>query len=105
MLSGKKAVVAAVTNRFSLGWGIAQALHTSGAQVLITYQGERVERADKQLAATLDGGLTAPLDVEHEDQMDALFDVIRRELGGLDVLVHAMAYAPGEAPRGSAARD
>ncbi len=83
MLSGKKAVVAAVTNRFSLGWGIAQALHGAGAQVLITYQGERTERSVRQLAETLPGMLVAPLDVLHDDQIDALFERAGAAMGGL----------------------
>jgi enoyl-[acyl-carrier protein] reductase I len=95
MLSGKKALVASVTNNFSLGWAIARALHAAGAEVMVTYQGERLERNVKKLAEDLPGCHTAPLDVTYDEQIDALFESVRQELGGLDILVHAMAYAPG----------
>ncbi len=101
LLAGKKAVVAAVTNRFSLGWGIARALHEAGAEVLITYQGERTERSVTKLAAELPGCRTAELDVQVEGQIEALMQTVQREMGGLDVLVHAMAFAPTEALSGS----
>ncbi len=95
MLSGKKALVASVTNKFSLGWAIAQALHAAGAEVMVTYQGERLERNVTKLAQELPGCRTAPLDVTFDEQIDALFETVRDEMGGLDLIVHAMAYAPG----------
>lgn len=97
MLSGKNALVVGVTNKFSLGWGIAQALHGAGARLLIGYQGERLERNVIQLAATLAGTVTAPVDANVDDQIDALFERVAQELGGLDILVHSIAYAPAEA--------
>jgi enoyl-[acyl-carrier protein] reductase I len=100
MLAGKKALVASVTNHRSLGWGIAQALHAAGAQLLVAYQGERTERTVKKLAETLPGTLTVCLDVVSDDQIDAAFALAEREMGGLDILVHAIAYAPGDALQG-----
>jgi enoyl-[acyl-carrier protein] reductase I len=95
MLSGKKALIAGVTNKFSLGWAIAQALHQAGATVMVTYVGERFERNVLKLVEELPGCLAAPLDVQYDEQIDALFMRVQRDLGGLDILIHAMAYAPG----------
>ena len=96
MLSGKTALVVGVANRFSLAWGIAQALHGAGARLMMSYQGERVERSAQQLAASLDGTLTGMMDANDDAQIDALFDRIQREMGGLDVLIHSVAWAPAE---------
>ena len=100
MLSGKNALVVGVTNKFSLAWGIAQALHGAGARLMISYFGERVERGALQLAATLDGTLSASMDANRDDQIDAVFERIEREMGGLDILIHSIAYAPAEALSG-----
>jgi enoyl-[acyl-carrier protein] reductase I len=96
MLANKTALVVGVLNRFSLAWGIAEALHGAGARLLLTYQGERTERSVVRLAQTLAGSVTAPLDVLDDQQIDAVFAQVQRDLGGLDILVHAVAYAPAD---------
>jgi enoyl-[acyl-carrier protein] reductase I len=101
LLANKIALVLGVTNRFSIAWPIAQALHREGAAIVFSYQGERVERSVRQLAGTLEGSIVAQCDVNEDDQIDALFAAIARDPGGLDVLVHSIAYAPAEALDGA----
>ncbi|MHB8576629.1 MAG: enoyl-ACP reductase FabI [Dehalococcoidia bacterium] len=101
MLSGKTALVVGLTNKFSLAWGIAQAFHEAGARLMLTYMGERVERSATKLAEELGDALTGPMDANDDAQIDATFDRIEREWGGLDILVHSIAYAPTEALSGS----
>jgi enoyl-[acyl-carrier protein] reductase I len=101
LLDGKVALIASVTNKFSLGWAIAQALQREGARLGLVYQGERTERSVRQLAETVPDTVVLQCDVTEEAQIDALFAAVEREMGGLDVLVHAMAYAPTEALSGS----
>jgi enoyl-[acyl-carrier protein] reductase I len=96
MLTNKTALVVGVLNRFSLAWGIAEALHAAGARLLITYQGERTQRSVERLAETLPNCTTAALDVLDERQVDAVFEQAEREFGGIDILMHAVAYAPAE---------
>jgi len=96
MLSGKKALVVGVINKHSFGWHVAKALTEAGAQVMMTYQGERVARTVTGLAESLQGALTASMDVQFDDQIDAVFDRVQAEMGGLDILVHSVAYAPAE---------
>ncbi len=96
MLSGKTALIVGVANKFSLAWGITQAFHAGGARLMLSYQGERVERGVQQLAATLQGTLTGVMDTNDDQQIDALFERVEKELGGLDVLVHSVAWAPQE---------
>ena len=100
LLEGKNVLILNITNRFSYGWGIAQAMHREGARLFLGYQGERTERSVRQLAETLPGAAVVSCDVEYDDQIDALFADLEREAGGLDVLVHSLAFAPTEALQG-----
>lgn len=94
-------LVMGVTNQHSLGWAIAERLREAGAELAFSYQGERLERtlekltADHQPAARL-----YQCDVTSEDELDALFDALGGEWGGLDGLVHAIAFAPRPAMDG-----
>ncbi len=97
LLDGKVALVLGVANKFSIGWAIARALHREGARLVLNYQGERVERGVRALGEALSGTLVLPCDVSDDTQIDALFREIDAAYGGLDALVHAIAYAPTEA--------
>ena len=101
LLDGKTALVLGVANKFSIAWAIARALHREGARLVLAYQGERVERGVRRLAEELPGALVLPCDVQDDTQIDALFAAISAEAGGLDLLVHAIAYAPTEALEGT----
>ncbi len=101
LLEGKTALVLGVANRFSIGWPIAQALHREGARLVLSYQGERVERGVRSLAESLPGTLVLPCDVGDDGQIDALFAAIGSAAGGPDLLVHSIAYAPTEALDGA----
>jgi enoyl-[acyl-carrier protein] reductase I len=97
-LSGKKGLVLGVANKRSLAWAIAQRASAAGADLALTYQGERLEENVRELAATLEReSLILPCDVAADDQIDALFAAIRERFGGLDFVVHGAAFAPREA--------
>jgi enoyl-[acyl-carrier protein] reductase I len=100
LFEGKVALVLGITNRFSIGWGIAQALHREGARLVVGYQGERVERSVRGLTDSLAGTLLIPCDVADDAQIDALFEAVQGEAGGLDTLIHSIAFAPTEALQG-----
>jgi enoyl-[acyl-carrier protein] reductase I len=93
-LSGKAGLVLGVANRRSIAWAIAQALDRAGATLAIAYQNERVKPYVEELAATLGKPLLLPCDVTAERQIQALFSQIEQQFGGLDLLVHSIAYAP-----------
>ncbi len=95
-LSGKKALVMGVTNQRSLGYAIAEKLHRAGAELLFSYQAERLREEVEGLALPL-GARTFQADVTKDEELDALFEEVRRAWGGLDYLVHAIAFAPREA--------
>jgi enoyl-[acyl-carrier protein] reductase I len=92
-LAGKIGLVVGVANKRSLSWAIAQAAADAGATLVLTYQG-RFEEHVGELADTLTPRpLVLPLDVQHDNEIDAVFARIRQEHGGLDFLVHGVAYA------------
>ena len=100
LLAGKLGLVLGVANRRSIAWGIAQALSGAGARLAFSYQGERIEKSVRDLAATLPDSLVLPCDVSDDAQIDALFTGVEDAFGGLDILVHAVAFAPTEALSG-----
>jgi len=99
-LEGKRAVVIGVAGNRSIAWGIARAMHRQGAEIALTYQTERLKARVEKLAAELDSDITLPCDVEFDEQIDATFSALGERWDSLDILVHAVAYAPREALQG-----
>jgi enoyl-[acyl-carrier protein] reductase I len=96
-LSGKIALVTGVANQRSLAWAIAEALSDAGARLIVTYQGERLEKNVAELAATRPGTESLPCDVTSDADIDALFDKIGASTGGkLDIFIHSIAFARRE---------
>ena len=95
MLEGKRALVAGVANKRSIAWAIAQALHGAGAELAFTYQGERLEGSVRKLAAEVGSDQVVECDVADDAGIDRAFAGIG-EGGGLDIMVHSIAYAPQE---------
>jgi enoyl-[acyl-carrier protein] reductase I len=93
---GKRALVIGVANEKSLAWAIAQELKAQGAEIALTYQGEVLEKRVRPLAAQLGATIIGELDVTVDEQIEALFVKLKQLWGGLDMLVHAVAYAERE---------
>lgn len=92
-LAGKVGLIVGVANKRSLSWAIAQAAAHAGASVVLTYQG-RFEDHVNALAETLTPKpLVLPLDVQNDTEIDAVFARIQEQHGGLDFLVHGVAFA------------
>ena len=89
-----------VANDRSIAWGIASALHAQGADLAYTYQGTALEKRVRPLAETTGSSIVLPCDVTDDGSIDAVFDAIRESWGGLDFLVHAIAYADKEELKG-----
>jgi enoyl-[acyl-carrier protein] reductase I len=97
LLEGKIGVVLGVANKRSIAWAIAKRAVEEGAQLVLTYQNERLKENVVELAKDLSPSpLLLPCDVADEKQIDALFAGIREKHGGLDFLVHALAFARRE---------
>ena len=101
MLEGKTGLIMGVANKRSIAWGVAQAADQAGARLVLTYQNERLGENVRKLAPELNDPLLLPCDVGSDDEIDRLMESIQKDLGGLDFLVHALAFAPREALTGS----
>lgn len=95
----KSALIFGVANHNSVAWTIAQKLAERGYRLAFTYQ-ERMEQNVRKLTADIEGALVLPCDVQKDDEMDAVFEQVGRTFGGLDALIHSVAYAPTDDLRG-----
>ena len=93
-LSGRRALVVGIANEHSIAWGVAQALHAAGARLAVTYLNDKAEPHVRPLAERVGAEIVVPLDVEIPGQDEALFRELLSRWGGLDVLVHSLAFAP-----------
>ncbi len=96
-LAGKRAIVFGVANQRSIAWAIASILHEAGATIALAYQNERVRAGIERLVDPWQDD--APLiecDVSEDANVEAAFDRAGEALGGLDVIVHSIAYANRE---------
>jgi enoyl-[acyl-carrier protein] reductase I len=99
-LAGKTAVVFGLANKRSIAWGIAQKLHEAGATLAICYQNERMKSDAEELIAELPGASGFQCDVSNDQEIETLFAAIKEKYGKIEILVHAVAYAPVEELRG-----
>jgi enoyl-[acyl-carrier protein] reductase I len=97
--NGKTALIFGVANHNSVAWSIAQKLAAQGYRLAFTYQ-ERMEQNVRKLTAGMDGALVLPCDVQKDDELDAVFEQVGNAFGGLDALIHSVAYAPTDDLRG-----
>jgi enoyl-[acyl-carrier protein] reductase I len=98
-LDGKTALIFGVANHNSIAWAIAQSLAEHGARLAFTYQ-ERMEQNVRKLTATMVNALVLPCDVQKDDELDVAFETVGKEFGGLDILIHSVAYAPTDDLKG-----
>ncbi|WP_395332574.1 enoyl-ACP reductase FabI [Novosphingobium sp. BL-8H] len=89
-----RGLIVGMANDQSLAWGCAEALRAAGAELAITYQTEKARRFVEPLARELDAPIFLPLDVTDAEQTAALFAEIAQRWGGLDFLLHSIAFAP-----------
>jgi enoyl-[acyl-carrier protein] reductase I len=100
-LAGKTAVVFGLANKRSIAWGIAQKLHEAGATLAICYQNERMKLEAVGLIDELPGASGFQCDVSSDNEIEALFAALKEKYLRIDILVHAIAYAPAEDLRGA----
>ncbi len=93
IMQGKRGLVMGVANNRSIAWGIAKAAADAGAEVALTYQGDALKKRVEPLAAQLGGLVAGHCDVTDPASMDAVFAAIKENWGGIDFLVHAIAFS------------
>lgn len=93
-LQGKRGLVVGIANEQSIAWGCASALRAAGAQLALTWLNDKARPHVEPLAQQLGAAIAAPLDVSVPGQLEAVFEQIRQQWGGLDFVVHSIAFAP-----------
>jgi enoyl-[acyl-carrier protein] reductase I len=101
LFEGKNVLVFGVANERSIAWGIARAMHEHGARLGFTYVGDAIEKRMRPLAESVGADLILPCDVTDDAQVEQTFATVGERWGGLDVLVHSIAFANREDLEGS----
>src|SRR4051794_31358537 len=94
LLEGKTGLVMGVANKRSIAWGIANAINNAGARLILTYQSERLGENVRELAPGLNSPLLMQCDVAKDEEIETMMNRIREEVGHIDFVVHALAFAP-----------
>ena len=95
-LRGKRGLVIGVANEHSIATGCADAFAQCGARLAVTYVNEKARSWVAPVAEKLGAEWSAPCDVREPGQLEALFEEVRERWGGLDFLLHSIAFAPKE---------
>lgn len=93
-LAGKRGLVTGIANADSIAWGCAKAFRAMGAELAVTYLNDKARPHVEPLARQVDAPLLMPLDLLREGELEAVFERITAEWGGLDFVLHSIAYAP-----------
>ncbi|CAM3583968.1 Enoyl-[acyl-carrier-protein] reductase [NADH] [Bordetella sputigena] len=93
-LDGKRGLIVGIANESSIAWACARAARAQGAQLAATWLNEKAQPHVAPLLDQLDITLRMPLDVTDDGQMATLFNAISAQWGGLDFLLHSIAFAP-----------
>lgn len=93
LMAGKRGLIMGVANNRSIAYGIAKALHSQGAELAFTYQGEALQRRVEPIAAEFGSDFVVPCDVTDGAALDAAFEAIKAKWGKLDFIVHAIAFS------------
>ncbi len=93
MMAGKRGLIMGVANERSIAWGIARAVAGHGAKLAFTFQDEAFGRRALPLAKSVGSDIVEPCNVLDTESVDRVFKRVEDEWGGLDFVVHALAYS------------
>jgi enoyl-[acyl-carrier protein] reductase I len=96
LLDGKTALIFGVANDHSIAWGIAQALHAAGAEVGFSSVESLIDKRVRPLAESIGASFVEPCDVQSDADISRVFERWGASHDGLDILVHALAFAKRE---------
>ena len=95
-LTNKRALIIGLASKRSIAYGIAESMHKQGAELAFSYQNERLEKRVQEMAQGFNSDITLPCDVSSDADIKHLFDSLNKHWDGIDILVHSVAYAPGD---------
>jgi len=96
LLQGKKALILGLVNNKSIAYGISKAFRDNGAEIALTWPGDAVRKRLEPLADELGAAFTMPCDVTKDEEITAAARKVKEKWGGIDILVHAVAFANRE---------
>ena len=99
-LNGKRALIVGLASNRSIAYGIANAMHREGAELAFSYQTDRLKARVEKMADGFGSQITMPCDVSADEQIEAVFAQLGKHWDGLDIIVHSVAFAPGEELKG-----
>ncbi len=99
-LKSKKALIFGVANQKSIAYSIAKKLKENGVELGFTYAGEKLQRRVEPISEELGGAFCVKCDVTNDEDIKNTFEITREQFGNIDILVHAVAYAPAEDLKG-----
>jgi len=95
-LKGKRALITGVASNRSIAWGIAQSMAREGAELVLTYENDKLGGRAEKFAAELGSAKTIICDVSQDSSIAKMKDELANHWDHLDILVHSIAYAPRE---------
>lgn len=101
LLSGKTALIFGLANDRSIAWGIAKAFHEAGATIGLSYAGPALEKRVRPLAEQIGCDFVIECDVADDAQIAKAAGLARDAFGGVDILIHAIAFANREELQGA----
>jgi enoyl-[acyl-carrier protein] reductase I len=101
LMAGRRGLVMGVANDRSIAWGIASQLAAQGAELAFTYQGEALEKRVRPLVESIGAKTMLECDVTSDAQMDGAFAKLEKDWGGMDFLVHSIAFSDKNELKGS----
>jgi enoyl-[acyl-carrier protein] reductase I len=99
-LAGKRALIIGLATERSIAYGIAAAMRREGAELAFSYQ-ERFKDRVEAMGKEFDARAVFEMDVGSDDSVAAAFAQLGKTWDGLDIVVHAVAFAPSDALRGN----
>jgi len=97
LMKGKKGLIVGLANNKSIAYGIAQACAEQGAEMAFTYLNDALKKRVEPIAEEFGSKYVYELDVSNEEHMAGIADLIAKDFGKIDFLVHSVAFAPKEA--------
>jgi enoyl-[acyl-carrier protein] reductase I len=92
-LTGKRALIVGLASNRSIAWGIAQAMHREGAELAFTYQNDKLKDRVEKMANDFGSTITLPCDVGSDEEIQSVFEGLKKSWNGLDIIIHSVAFA------------
>ncbi len=100
-LAGKRVLIVGLASNRSIAYGIAKAMHREGAMLAFTYQNDKLKDRVVKMATEFDSTITMPCDVGSDEEISNIFNTLKQSWDKLDVIVHSVAFAPGDELKGA----